>query len=841
MAKMNEQEEQSKLVQLIGNNVPSIPLEILKTNSNNRANTVLNPDIQLDLSPDRKPSQKGWIETQTLGTNWMINRMVRKSIDLQDTIPHPTSSVTRPKNIIIYSEMIIGLKLRLIIIRSTEYVRLRFPVVHDRYEFGGSHERSLDDLKARYYSICQNLIPHRPNLLNSSSSTTTTHLIEDPHKKQLIQSYHFDKQREIERKKHVKSLLNRSSTQLKEEEFIYIETRRLEQNLLKKLKNRDELMKVIGGFQHHFLNEMKFWPIVEPSPTTLQLSRQAIINSHLNSANNLLLAQQQTESGSRVATNPVDKRHLTTTDDVPNDEEMMSMGYPSRGTDPQIALANDKKHCIHRSDSQPVQTGHCRTVGLRSTRITLPKTVAASTRISSVLSEMQIPNLLAYLPKPLIMPTRQNVESYERLILATHQLIDLRRIADRVDNDLKAHRKKKDSLLVSHINPSSSSSVDLIQPHTEIDNHTPPPPPPADTKPLIESDLPPTRIPDPSSDLPKSSSSLINKKRSASIGSDSSSSSSTVDSSSTTIPQQHQHQQRDRDLNLLVEKKFESIDMRSSSSSSLACRVHIWQQFEAFPIAFCPKHDTGKDEGEKRNLLIRVGRLDDKTPGKPLRKCLEGHPRFARPTTRFHGDLSEAAPMVNVPSSSTGRRGDERHYVQNINDPLDKLFWGTCLATAVHSTSFEPTDPHRHQLVRRQERPLPAVIPPKNGDAANGTVRCGHSFATKNPEKQPGWSSCRDYAGTSLYCPTEQCHIGLPTDTPITAPVINRFAFQNCERYSTADQLIVATAPVIGYMAHNANGVSVVKGPADNVYVCRWRESNSINGVRPSWDPLKII
>ncbi|POW12336.1 hypothetical protein PSTT_04597, partial [Puccinia striiformis] len=163
------------------------------------------------------------------------------------------------------------------------------------------------------------------------------------------------------------------------------------------------------------------------------------------------------------------------------------------------------------------------------------------------------------------------------------------------------------------------------------------------------------------------------------------------------------------------------------------------------------------------------------------------------------------------------------------------IFWGTCLATAVHSTSFEPTDPHRHQLVRRQERPLPAVIPPKNGDAANGTVRCGHSFATKNPEKQPGWSSCRDYAGTSLYCP-RQCHIGLPTDTPITAPVINRFAFQNCERYSTADQLIVATAPVIGYMAHNANGVSVVKGPADNVYVCRWRESNSINGVRPYCD-----
>ncbi|KNE98980.1 hypothetical protein PSTG_07824 [Puccinia striiformis f. sp. tritici PST-78] len=534
---MNEQEEQSKLVQLIGNNVPSIPLEILKTNSNNRARHCPQPPPSNWISaPIENPARKDglklkhWVRTD----DQQVYRFAR-----YNTTSNVFSYTTEEYYHLLRDDHWTKAETDYLFDLLNTY-DLRFPVVHDRYEFGGSHERSLDDLKARYYSICQNLIPHRPNLLNSSSSTTTTHLIEDPHKKQLIQSYHFDKQREIERKKHVKSLLNRSSTQLKEEEFIYIETRRLEQNLLKKLKNRDELMKVIGGFQHHFLNEMKFWPIVEPSPTTLQLSRQAIINSHLNSANNLLLAQQQTESGSRVATNPVDKRHLTTTDDVPNDEEMMSMGYPSRGTDPQIALANDKKHCIHRSDSQPIQTGHCRTVGLRSTRITLPKTVAASTRISSVLSEMQIPNLLAYLPKPLIMPTRQNVESYERLILATNQLIDLRRIADRVDNDLKAHRKKKDSLLVSHINPSSSSSVDLIQPSTEIDN--PPPLPPADTKPLIESNLPPTQIPDPSSDLPKSSSSLINKKRSASIGSDSSSSSSTVDSSSTTIPQQ-QHQQ----------------------------------------------------------------------------------------------------------------------------------------------------------------------------------------------------------------------------------------------------------------------------------------------------------
>jgi hypothetical protein len=349
----------------------------------------------------------------------------------------------------------------------------------------GSHERTLDDLKARYYSICQKLIPHRPNLssssLSSSSSsiattttTTTTaaaaHL-DDPHKKQFIQSYHFDKQREMERKKHVKSLMNRTPAQLQEEEFIYIETRRLEQNLLKRIKNRDELMKLIGGFHHHMLNEMKFWPIVEPSPTTLQLSRLAIsnsMNSNLNSAGHSSGLPPDTANRSNSHLHPLEKRNNARRDETMMDEAAISASAGAGGDeqeeakarDPQGQMESDKKHCIYRLHSYHAggstsgsSATHYRTVGLRSTRITLPKTVAASTRLSTVMSELEIPSLLNYLPKPLVMPSRENVESYERLIQATNELADLRRHADRVDSDLKAHRKKKDTLLAALATP----------------------------------------------------------------------------------------------------------------------------------------------------------------------------------------------------------------------------------------------------------------------------------------------------------------------------------------------------------------------------------------------------
>ncbi|KAA1111069.1 swr complex subunit [Puccinia graminis f. sp. tritici] len=525
------------LIKLIGNNVPSIPLEVLKRNPH---------------SKDPSPSAPKWIwapiDHPARKDGLKLNHWVRT--DDQEVYRFAKYDTT--SNVFSYTT-----EEYYHLLRDDDWTKaetdylfnllntydLRFPVVHDRYEFVGSHERTLDDLKARYYSICQKLIPHRP-----STSSTSTHL-DDPNKKQLIQSYHFDKQREVERKKHVKSLLNRTPAQLQQEEFIYIETRRLEQNLLKRIRNRDEVMKIIGGFQHHILNEMKFWPIVEPSPTTLQLSRLAIsnsINNNLNSANNPSGFTHPPESTSRSAhLNQLDKRNArredTTMDDLPinassgglvGDNQEMN-GERPKGIDPQEQIEHDTKHCIYRLDSNSLtgsttgSGGHHRTVCLRSARIPLPKTAAAQTRISTVWSELNIPNLLSYLPKPLIMPTRKNVESYERLIQATNQLIDLKRLIDRVDNDLKVHRKKKDSLLATL---STSSTHPTSPAKIELDN---PPARPPQPNPAIESNPE-----DPSLLGPDPPKTTTNKKRSASVCSSSSSCSSTV--GSTTHHQQHQ-------------------------------------------------------------------------------------------------------------------------------------------------------------------------------------------------------------------------------------------------------------------------------------------------------------
>ena len=94
---------------------------------------------------------------------------------------------------------------------------LRFIVIADRYEWPGK-QRSMEDLKARYYTICRRLLRERI----SNEDIETRH--------NQLQTYAYDRQQETERKRAVQKLFSRTPEQLAEEEALYVEARRLEQN-----------------------------------------------------------------------------------------------------------------------------------------------------------------------------------------------------------------------------------------------------------------------------------------------------------------------------------------------------------------------------------------------------------------------------------------------------------------------------------------------------------------------------------------------------------------------------------------------------------------------------------
>lgn len=78
----------------------------------------------------------------------------------------------------------------------------------------------------------------------SASSTST----EYQDRQSLIQQFSFDKNKEVERKKALEVLFNRTPEQIEEEEALFIEARRLEQNDMKLAKEREQLLKFLQTY-----------------------------------------------------------------------------------------------------------------------------------------------------------------------------------------------------------------------------------------------------------------------------------------------------------------------------------------------------------------------------------------------------------------------------------------------------------------------------------------------------------------------------------------------------------------------------------------------------------------
>ncbi|KAJ3208047.1 DNA methyltransferase 1-associated protein 1 [Entophlyctis luteolus] len=119
---------------------------------------------------------------------------------------------------------------------------LRFIVVADRLESG--RERSVEDIKERYYNVT--------NKINASRAMATGVPIAQP-------AFVFNKEREVERKKNLAALYNRSPEQIKEEEYLFHELKRRELHETEWTAHRDYLVKILS--KHELSTPMPLPPI----------------------------------------------------------------------------------------------------------------------------------------------------------------------------------------------------------------------------------------------------------------------------------------------------------------------------------------------------------------------------------------------------------------------------------------------------------------------------------------------------------------------------------------------------------------------------------------------------
>ncbi|THV08368.1 hypothetical protein K435DRAFT_708105 [Dendrothele bispora CBS 962.96] len=285
---------------------------------------------------------------------------------------------------------------------------LRWYIIHDRYHYPTGVTRELEDLKDRYFSICRKLVRNRP--WNGDETS----------KNQLLASFSFDKEREQLRKKYVANLENRNPEQVQEEEALYLEVKRLEQNERKFKREREELLRTLAGIDSGLPD------IVEDEATFFTVDTSKL-QKKKNRGTDL-------DSPSVSSAPSVTKRAPVVKDPV-----------------------EDAKHCIIRTElsaTTPATKAAHTPAYMRSFKLPYPK-AAIAPRVTQVLSELGIS------PSRLVMPTRDNCQRLESLMDEATTLVELKKAVDKVIQDIEVTKARLDLRETEGEEPARHPETDL--------------------------------------------------------------------------------------------------------------------------------------------------------------------------------------------------------------------------------------------------------------------------------------------------------------------------------------------------------------------------------------------
>ncbi|TFY67633.1 hypothetical protein EVJ58_g1478 [Rhodofomes roseus] len=273
----------------------------------------------------------------------------------------------------------------------------RWYVVYDRYEYEGGPERSMEDLKDRYYSVCRKLIRNRPWAGDETS------------KAQLITSLTFDKEREVTRKKYIASLESRTPQQKAEEDALYIELKRLEQGERRFKRDREELLRTLLGID----SGLPDLPVEEDGLNSGTTDTKKKKKGHFS-----------------ATTEP--ETPVSASSNAPN---VISLGQPQAKKSQSVSSARyDATHCIHRTEAPSTTLTTTKSahvpVYLRSYKLPQPKAPSAA-RVAQVLGELGISHTR------LVMPTRENCAQLENLLETASALVETKKVVDKVEQDIR--------------------------------------------------------------------------------------------------------------------------------------------------------------------------------------------------------------------------------------------------------------------------------------------------------------------------------------------------------------------------------------------------------------------
>ncbi|KAJ0175698.1 hypothetical protein K1T71_008857 [Dendrolimus kikuchii] len=113
---------------------------------------------------------------------------------------------------------------------------LRFIVIHDRWDRAAFRDRSVEDLKERYYGICATLSKVKTNPWSNSVTMVNGEK----------RTYHYDAEHERKRKEQLRRLFDRTQEQIDEEQMLLTELKKIEARKRERERKTQDLQKLIS-------------------------------------------------------------------------------------------------------------------------------------------------------------------------------------------------------------------------------------------------------------------------------------------------------------------------------------------------------------------------------------------------------------------------------------------------------------------------------------------------------------------------------------------------------------------------------------------------------------------
>lgn len=305
---------------------------------------------------------------------------------------------------------------------------LRWIVIADRYEYTPSEKkpaeespmavtmqaktRTMEDMKARYYNVAAKTMALRHPMSSMSNAEFEVH----------EKMTKFDPKLEAARKKLAETLLSRSLEEVREEESLLAE--------LKRMVSKDE----------SFAQERKELYARLEVPYNSSSSSTPYSSTEIHQVLSNLLNQDKMkkrrflmDSGSTPVSGQqplADRNQRQSMSGAPDKRGSLSSPSSHRQLTPQLEQKFGVTH--HERLTAGVLFRHEKVL-----KLSQAKSNALTAKIATALTELNISGRL-------VMPTAKVVSEYDRLIQSIYKLLDIRRVSDKLDAEIKVVKAQKE-------------------------------------------------------------------------------------------------------------------------------------------------------------------------------------------------------------------------------------------------------------------------------------------------------------------------------------------------------------------------------------------------------------